>query len=448
MSLAIDGLVSGLDTTALINSLMQVEAVPQTQLKNKVTATQTLISSLQALNTKVSALADLATKTSKPTALELYSTTSSSDKVTATSTTGAAPGQIDFVVTALAQAQKSVSAAMTAWPDSPPVLSIVGSDGKVTEITAASASLDDVVKAVNTSGAGIVATKVAVGAAGFRIQLAAAATGLAGGFTINSGSVVGGTATPLAVTSIATAKDAAVTLWKDTPAEQVVTSSTNTFTGLLPGVSVTVAATSADPVSITVARDDAKIAATAEGLVTALNDIFSFIDARTVVSTTTGPTGLPVTKSGVFTSDSTVRDVDRRILAAASMPVGGKSPSEIGISITKSGTMEFDGEKFAAAMAKDPVATQATLQAIATRVATVADDASDKYDGQLTTKITGQESTVRDLGNRIEDWTRRLDVRRSTLERTYSALEVQLSKLNSQSTWLTGQLSSLSGSSS
>lgn len=38
-SLAIDGLVSGLKTTDLINSLMSVEGVPQTLLKNKLTIT-------------------------------------------------------------------------------------------------------------------------------------------------------------------------------------------------------------------------------------------------------------------------------------------------------------------------------------------------------------------------------------------------------------------------
>ena len=48
-----------------------------------------------------------------------------------------------------------------------------------------------------------------------------------------------------------------VTLWAGTSAEQVVTSSTNTFADLLPGVSVTVTAASPDPVTLTVARDGA-----------------------------------------------------------------------------------------------------------------------------------------------------------------------------------------------
>ena len=66
MSMAIDGLVSGLDTTSLINSLMQVDAVPQTLLKNKVTATQSMVTALQGLNSKVADLATLAGKTGRP----------------------------------------------------------------------------------------------------------------------------------------------------------------------------------------------------------------------------------------------------------------------------------------------------------------------------------------------------------------------------------------------
>ena len=59
-SMGIDGIVSGLDTTALINSLMQAEAMPQTLLKSKVTTAGTFISALQSLNTRISSFGDAA----------------------------------------------------------------------------------------------------------------------------------------------------------------------------------------------------------------------------------------------------------------------------------------------------------------------------------------------------------------------------------------------------
>src|SRR5664279_4983405 len=260
MGLAVDGLVSGLDTTSLINSLMQLEALPQTILKKKVSGSQAMISALQGLNTKIASLASLATDTAKPAALDLYKATSNSANVSATATAGASAGQVNIVVNTLAQAQVVVSAAMAAWPDDPPVLTIVGSDGTHTQISAASTSLDDVVLAINgaSTGTGVTAMKVSTGNGQFRLQFTATETGAAGAFDIyrgTSAAVTGGTATNLLADPdaalVTTAQDAEVTLWAGTPAAQIIKSATNTFTDLLPGVAVTVSATSVDPVTVT-----------------------------------------------------------------------------------------------------------------------------------------------------------------------------------------------------
>lgn len=442
-TLAIDGLVSGLDTTSLINSLMSIEAVPQTLLKNKVSEAQALVTALQGLNSKVASLADLAGKTAKPNALDLNSATSSASSVTATASTAAQPGQLDLTVEQLARAQKSVSDAMSVWPADPPVLTIASNDGTLHEITAASTSLDDVVTAINASDASVTATKVSVGGGNYRLQFASNTVGADGAFKVYQGS---GTTTPLATTQIQTAQDASITIWAGTPAAQTITSTTNTFSDLLPGVSLTVTAVSVDPVSITVKRDDAAISKNAGDLVSALNGIFSEIATKSAVTTSTDSSGTTSVKGGVFTSDSTVREVNQRLLAAATLPIDGHSPSEYGISINKSGTIDFDADAFKAALAKDPVATKAALQEIASRVSEAATNASDKYDGTLSQVISGQQTEVKGLSEQIDDWDRRLTDRRSTLEKTYAALEVQLSQLNSQQSYLSSQLAGLASS--
>jgi len=88
------------------------------------------------------------------------------------------------------------------------------------------------------------------------------------------------------------------------------------------------------------------------------------------------------------------------------------------------------------------------VQEIAGRIATAATAASDKYNGTLTTTITGQQSEVRDLADRISDWDTRLASRKATLQRTYSGLEVALSNMKAQQTWLSSQLAGLSSGSS
>ena len=461
-SFGIDGLVSGLDTTTLINGLMAAEAVPQTILKNKATANQALVTALQGLNTKVAELATLAAKTAGTDSLASFTATSSSKAVTATTTATALPGSIDFRVGATAQAASGVTAAMTAWPSSPATLTFTSAAGKAVEVTSASSSLDDLVRAVNSSEAGVKAVKVASGkdasgAPTYRLQLTSATTGSAGAFTVHQGTaaeVAAGTAPDLLAAPgaavVAAARDASVTLWAGTAAEQVVTSSTNTFSDLLPGVSVTVSAASADPVTLTVARDGAASSKVASDLVSGLNGILTLIaskTSKTSTTTSTNASGATTVTSGTFTGSSTTRDVVQKLTTAMSAPVGGASPSSIGISITKTGSFEFDEAKFSAALAADPAKVQATLSELSGRVAAAATSSSDKRDGSLTKIITGQQSVVKDLTDQIANWDDRLASRRTQLQKTYTALEVALSSLTAQQSWLTSQISSLSKSS-
>ena len=443
MGLSLPGLASGLDTTSLISQLMQVEAIPQVLLKNQSSSVQSMISALQGLNGKVAALATVATAAGKPDSLELFSATSSSTAVTATAASGAASGSIDVVVGATAQAQVSVSDKVATWPVN--TFTVTSAAGTPTTIIAASSSLDDVATAVNNSAAGVSVLKIATGevdASGnalFRLQFSAGATGTAAGFTVSDATL----------TSIKPPTDAKVTLYANTTAAQTITSATNTFTNLLPGVTVNVTAASIDPVTITVAKDTSRISAVASNLVSSLNGIFAAISTQSAVVNSTDSSGSPKVSGGIFTGEATVRDVNQNLVNAASMPVGsrGRSPSEFGISIQKDGSFQFDAAKFTAALAADPVKTKVDFQELATRVAAAANLASDKYNGTLTTDITGQQARSKDLADQISTWDQRLSDRQAALKQTYANLEVTLSTMQSQSAWLTSQLTGLSAGS-
>lgn len=460
-SLGIDGLVSGLDTTTLINTLMQSEAVPQTILKNKATAGQTLVAALQGLNSKIADLATQAATVAKPGSLSLFTSTSSSAAVKVTTASGAVAGSLDVVVGATASAKTAVTAAMTAWPDSPATLTFVTASGTTTEVTAASSSLDDVVTAVNASKSGVSAVKVASGkdasgATQYRLQLTSATTGADGGFDVYRGSkadVDAGTAPDLltqpGAAVISQARDASITLWAGTSAEQVVTSGSNTFTDLLPGVSVTVSAVTTDPVHLAITRDNTATTKVATDLIAGVNAALGLISSKSASTSSTTSTGTTTVTAGVFGGNATTRDLTQKLTDAVLSPIDGRSPSTIGISIdAKTGQFAVDESKFAAALAADPDRVQATMSAIAERVAATSTTASDKYDGSLTRVITGQQSVVKDLNDQVSNWDDRLTARRASLQRTYSALETSLSALTAQQKYITSQLASLSTSSS
>jgi flagellar hook-associated protein 2 len=399
----------------------------------------------------VASLATLAKDAAKPASLDVHTATTSDAKIAgATVSAGAGPASVTMVVRNLAQAQVAVSAAMAAWPEDPPVLTVVGSDGKQTHITASSTSLDDIVTAINGAGAGVTASKVSAGADGFRLQFTAAKTGLAGAVSVYAGSAVDETKnlfTQPDAAVVTEAKDATIVLWGGSAAEQELTSATNTFDQLLPNVSVSVVKASTDPVTITVARDAAAATKIAESLVGALNTVFAEISVKSAVTTRTEG-GVTRVSGGPFTGESVIRSVNQQLMSAATMPIDGRSPSEMGITITKTGTIEFEAKKFAAALAEDPAKVQAALSELAGRVEAVATDASDKYEGQLSLRIGSEESNTKRLNTQILEWDDRLATRRATLERTYAALEVQLSNLNAQSGYLTSQLAGLPTNSS
>jgi flagellar hook-associated protein 2 len=81
-------------------------------------------------------------------------------------------------------------------------------------------------------------------------------------------------------------------------------------------------------------------------------------------------------------------------------------------------------------------------------VAAAADAGCDPVEGTVTAAVTGRTAATRRLQDSIEAWDVRLELRRTTLSRQFTALETALSQMQGQSSWLAGQLSALSGSSS
>ncbi|MGY4643776.1 flagellar filament capping protein FliD [Cellulomonas sp. URHB0016] len=439
----IDGLASGLDTTSMINQLMQIESTPQTLLKSKQTATTNLATALQTLNTKVASLKDAATKAATATSWSATKATASAESVTATTTTASTPTELTFRVDALAASQVSL-ADYSKLPAAGSPLTFRAGDGTITEVTVG-ADAAATARAISASGAGINAVAVTVGGT-TRLQLTSTASGAAHSFTAYAGTkdeVAADSAPAVPLVETRAASDAKLTLWAGSAAEQPVSSSSNTFSNVLSGTSITVSKVEADPVTLTVSRDAAAVTSLASGLVGGLSVVLGEITSRTAKTTTTGSDGRTVVTGGLFSGDSGIRGLQQQLQSAVSYPVDGTSPSAVGIVIGRDGAFTFDEKKFAAALAADPDKVQKVVSALAQRAADVAKSASDPVDGTLTNQISGKQKAARELGGQIDAWDTRLEVRRQGLEATYSALEVSLSGLHSQSNWLAGQLSSL-----
>jgi len=455
---AIDGLVSGLDTTSLINSLITLQAGPQSLLQAKKSTATSLVTALQSLNTKVASLADAAKNAAKDSSWSAVSATSSDKSATAVTDSTAQIGTVTFRVDSLATAQTSLATVPTSFGPGKPTFTIT-QGGTTTTVTAASSSTADIVEALGGAGTGIKATSVKLdvlgedgkptGATEFRLQLTGAATGADKAFSIQYQGADG--LVDLDLDEVRAASSATVTLYPGSGAERTLTSSTNTFEDLLTGVDVTVNAVTGEddkPVTVTVARNTSSVKSLASAVVTNLNTVLSEITSRTQSTTTTAKDGGSVVTGGLFSGDTQIRFLQQDLLSQASLPVDGVSPADIGIVIGRDGTFTFDDAKFTSALSADPDKVQHIVQTVAQRVGKVATTASDSVNGTLTSSIKSEQDEVTDLTKQIADWDDRLAMRRESLEKMYAALETSLSNLNSQSSYLASQIASLTSSTS
>ena len=454
MGSTIDGLVSGLKTTDLIDSLITLQAGTQSLLKTKQSTASSLVTALQSLNTKVASLAEQAAKTAKASSWDAVKATSSAPGVSATVADGAQPASLNLRVTAVAASQTSLVTLPAAGDLGATPSFTLTRGGTTTTVTAASGAMADVVAAFNASGTGVRATAIKVpdldaqgqptGTTSYRLQLTGTETGTANGFTVALAGAGG--AQPLALETTRAASDAAITLFAGTASARTLSSSSNTFDDLMTGVDVTVSAVTApdaSDVTLTVASDGAALRSLGSNLVSNLNLVLNEIGSRTKSTTSTAADGGTLVTGGLFSGDATIRFLQQTLQSEASAPVGGVSPADVGVVIGKDGSFTFDQEKFDAALAADPQKVQTILTTVAERLAKTAKGASDTGTGSLTLTIQSQQSLVKDLGTRISDWDDRLAARRESLVRTYAALETSLSNLNSQSSYLASQIAAL-----
>lgn len=459
---SVSGLISGLDTSTLISQLMQIQSAPQQALKTKQTATQSLITALQSLNTKLSSLGDAASTAAKVSSWEALTASSSDSSVTATASSTGDPTSVTFSVDQTAQTQVSlVSASSVAslLSGSGGKLSFTAADGTVTDVsTSGLTSASAIASAISASDAGVSAVAIQVNG-GYQLQLTAKGSGAAGAFqaSVTADDGTGTQVTTGAITA-RVARDAQITLWPGatnadgSSAAQTVTSSSNTFAAVVPGLSFTVSQTTSAPVTVSTSRDDTALTKLASDLTSQLNLVLGEITSQTASSTSTASDGTTTITPGVLGGESDVMFLQQAVSDAGSQAVtyNGQlvSPSSVGIVIGDDGTFTFDSDAFAASLAADPEKTQAIVSAVAQRVSDVATTYSDPTDGLITSNIAQQQQEVQDLGDQISDWDVRLQLQQQALEDKYNAMETALANLQSQSSYLTSTLSSLSGSSS
>ena len=464
MTSSVDGLVSGLSTSSMINQLMQVEAAPQTRLKTKVSTAQTAVASYQSVNAKLSAMKTAADDLGQLSTWRAVKPTSSSPTVSATAVKGtnSASGTTVFDVKSLAKNQLSTAKVSVDSPiSSTGTLQITvgpldgGTKDKQHTITLGDdRSAKGVADAINAAGIGVKATVVTTGGNSNILQLSGSKTGANAAFRVDSGLDM--LASPL--TNVANASNARLDIGGgDANADAggySVSSETNTFTSLMPGVSITVSKEESN-VTVSAESDVSGMAAKFQALVDAANGALSEITGQTAYNAATK-------KGSPLTGDFMVRNMSQTILSKVSLGLTYKNPAydknqptdeankvnlekisislaKLGVELDSTGKLTFDSGAFAAAYNENP----AQIQAAGVELGDTFEKLANDQTRNVTSVITGRKNEIDNLNAQIDNWDIRLAARRLSLQKTYSDLEVSLGKLKEQSNWLAGQLAGL-----
>ena len=464
------GLISGMDTGALVSQLIAAEGAPQAALRTRLKSAEAAASAYRTVNTTflaVRAAAEAAVKPDVWTPVKATSSAPSNASVAASA--GAVPGSLTFKVLGLASAH-SVLEKNTAWTSAKAAYgasSITINDAAGTAKTPAititdtdedgTLSLAEAATAINNSSHGLNAAVVQVGKTEFALQLTSRTTGEDSRFSIvgSGGTVTNPTLGANAVIEIG-----------DTAQAFTVTSATNTFDAVMPGATFTVnKVDTTTAVTLSVANDPDAVAAKMQTLVDAVNA--SLNEVRRATSNAKG-------SIATLKGDFSVSQLAGRLMNAVSSAISGAgapvgtpptpadlSPASVGFELSKDGkTVVFTKAKFLDALKADPALAQrmvsgrpagvdaggnavTAVTGLAERLLDVAKTASDSATGSLVKLAEGKESQFKGMQERIDAWDLRLAKRKETLTRQFTAMETSLSSLRNQSTWLAGQINSL-----
>jgi flagellar hook-associated protein 2 len=449
------GLITGLDTNALIDGLVKAERRSIDVLGAQKMRFQAQDGVLTSLIGVLGSLKSSAQSLSLPADFNKRSATSSDATVlTASADSTAQTGAYNVVVDTLAKAKSIRSASFLAGTDAIGTGTLtltIGTTSTIVTIDSTNNTLLGLKEAINSSGAAVTAAIVNVGtsaSADHRLVVQSKQTGTENAVTI-SGALAGG-ADPFSAGGevVQDAADAVFSVNGLT-----VTRSNNSVSDVITGVNFTLlkegdgdglVETSDMSVNVTISSDTAAIKSSIKTFSESYNAVVKIINAQFTLN--------PDTKrQGSLAGDAALRGVLNRLRgelsAAGGIGVGYKYISDIGISFQKDGSLTVDDAKLSSALASDPTGVSdlfALLQnGIGKRVPDAVDDFVSSVDGFLTFRQNGVRASIERIDKKVAREEERIAAFQERLTRQFTALERMVSELKSQGDFLVQGLSGL-----
>lgn len=303
-------------------------------------------------------------------------------------------------------------------------------------------TLSSVVNAVNATDSGARAAAVQVGPGQYRLQITSTTAGADGGVNLDLAALQG----TGGFVTLTEGADARITVSGANPYS--ITSATNTFTDVLPGVAFTLQPGATGTATVTAAQDTATLASRVQSVVQAVNTVLSSIKTASAYNAATKSVGL-------LNGDATVRQLASSLTTALVGQVSGAGTATAtlaGVTLGKDGSVAFDATAFSKAYASDPSGVQRLFTSfgrdtanpgVLERLGKAATAATSYSSGTLRAAEASERSKSKRLQAQVDSMEVRIAAYQAGLQTRFAALNSTLSSLTSQKSWLASQISSL-----
>lgn len=465
------GVGSGLDLSSILDSLTTAEKASLTPITTQQSA---YTAKLSAYGTLSSALTTFQTANTALNSADLFSATtatSTSSAFSATTSGNTVAGKYSISVTQLAQAQTLTSGIQTSnttalgSSDASRTLSIKLADGTSKDITLTSdqTSLTGMRDAINGAGAGVSASIIKVADGEYRLSLTASKTGEAN--AVSSVTVTGDDTLQGIVGFDATKSDADNPLDLSVKAQDAeltvnnvaITSSTNTISDALEGITLNLSDVTSGNQSLTITQDSSKASTAISNFVDAYNNLLDQFNALTKYTAVDTGSDTQDSSNGALLGDSTLRSIQTQIKSLLTNNTSSsayKTLAQIGVtSDPTTGELTLDADKLKTELNKDPTGIKEMIvgdgktTGITTKLATNLTSWLSST-GSIQSAKDGVSKTLNTLTEQYNSTNTRINNLIARYKAQFTQLDVTMNSLNSTSDYLTQQFENMTSSSS
>lgn len=361
----VQSLLSSSEIQSLIQQASAANQLPAATLQSQEKPIEAQISALGKVQSALSGLHSALSQLSNISALAQRTVSSSASGVVSATATNAVPiGNYALTNVRLAKAESLISSGSASSSGSLGAGSIsikVGTGSAVTvNITSGSSSLSAIATAIDQADTGVTASVVFDGSS-YHLVLTGDATGAANAFTVSGTGGLAGLSYHAGASGLTEEQGAVNASFSLNGIS--VTSGSNTISGVVQGLTLTLAGSGS--ATINVSQNIATLDSAAQGVVTALNQTLATINQETAYSAASG--------AGPLLGDVGVEELRQSLLTSltAQIGIGGatggssfNSLSSVGFQITSGGTISLNDSTFQSAAQTNYAAVASLLGSV------------------------------------------------------------------------------------